>query len=100
MAKVTAIPSPLDNAVDEIRKLAGDSANVYFTPHSSNHGIIQTQVIECLRHGIVVEGPVWDTFKQKGWKVTMQLFCAGRNIGVAAKLVEQGDSYILVITAF
>jgi len=104
MAKMIAMPSPLDKAVDEIRKLAEDSVNIFFVGHASSQmtdrGIIQTQVIECLRRGVVVEGPAWDTYQQKGWKVTMESFCAGRSIGVAAKLVEEGDSHILVITAF
>lgn len=104
MAKVAAIPSPLDMAVDKIRKLAADSANVYFVGHASSRmeerGIVQTQVIECLQRGTVVEGPVWDSYQQSGWKVTMDLFCAGKSLGVAAKLVEKGDSHIIVITAF
>jgi len=104
MAKVTAMPIPLDSVVDEIRTLAENSANVFFVPHATGQmnkrGIIQTQVIEVLQRGIVVEGPMLDSYQQAGWKVTMELFCAGRTVGVAAKLIEQGNNRILVITAF
>ena len=104
MAKVTAMPIPLDRVVDEIRKLAGDSANVYFSHHSSERmnqrGILQTQAIEVLQRGVVKEGPTLDSFKQTGLKVTMELFCAGRTVGVAAKLVEQNNNRVLVITVY
>lgn len=87
-----------------IRKLAEDSVNVYFLPHASSQmddrGITQTQVLSCLRRGVIVEGPALDSYIQVGWKVTMELFCAGSVVGVAAKLVEHKKSRILVITAF
>jgi len=104
MAKVATMPIPLDKVEETIRKLAEDSANVYFRPHASERlverGITQTQVLFSLRHGGIVEGPIYESHKQKGWKVTMESFYAGRNIGVAAKLVEEGDGHILVISVF
>ena len=104
MGKVITMPAPLGAVEGIIRKLAEDSANVHFTDHVSDQmndrGITQTQAIACLRSGIIVEGPMLDSYNQKGWKVTMELFCAGRSIGVAAKLVERGKGYIIVITAF
>ena len=94
----------MNEAVAKIRALAEESVNVYFIKHASDQmdkrGITQTQATDCLRRGVVVEGPTWDTYQQKGWKVTMESFCAGRTVGIAAKLIETGDSHVLVITAF
>lgn len=98
------MPKPLKNVEATIRKVAQDSARVFMSNHvqekMEERGISLTQVLKCLCYGVFVEGPVLDSFKQLGWKSTMQNLSAGTRVEVVSKLIEKDDGFIVVITTY
>lgn len=87
-----------------VRRIAGDSAAVYFTTHASQRmrqrRITRAQVLHCLAGGRITEGPAPDTTGR--WCVTLQRYCAGDLVNVVASLDWDADAsdYLLVITVF
>ena len=103
MNNVTKLPPfELKDVEAKIHELAQNSENVFIHPHAKDRmherEILRVQVDRCLQTGRVIEGPTLDSFKQGGWKVTMEHSTAGQRVKLAAKLVEEGDGWILVIT--
>ena len=86
-----------------VREVAQDSARVFFTGHAQRkmreRRITQTQVLRCLAHGQVVEGPTRD---MKGnWTMKLEVLSAGDLITVVAALDRDGaGNMIIVITVF
>ena len=85
-----------------IRQTATDSERVFISKHAEERMIERritlTQVLQCLKVGVFIEGPTLDSYRQIGHKATMRHICAGDLIQVALKLVEQGQGHIIVIT--
>lgn len=87
-----------------VRRVAADSAAVFFTAHATarmrQRHVTRAQVLHCLAGGRITEGPAPDA---KGrWCLTLQRYCAGDLVNVVASLdwdAEAAD-YILVITVF
>jgi len=103
-AKVLKI-NPSDKWVKEtIQDIAMKSSErVYFTNHATERmqerDITNIQVIRCLRHGKVIEGP---SVNMKGnWKLTMEIISSGDLIRVVSELDrnKEGD-YVVIITAY
>lgn len=96
------MPSSFKSLEEIIRLTAADSERVFISRHAEERMIERrvtlTQVLQCLRVGVFVEGPTLDSFRQIGHKATMQHIYAGDLIQVALKLVEQGQGHIIVIT--
>lgn len=87
-----------------VRRLAKDSATVFFTVHASQRmrqrHITRAQVMSCLQGGSIVEGPAPDA---KGrWCMTFQRHCLGDLVQVVASLDWDAESsdYVLIITVF
>jgi hypothetical protein len=85
----------------KIAEVAADSSRVIVLPHAkrrmrSRH-ILLTQVLQCLRHGNVVEPAHQDI---KGcWKCTLEILSSGDLVRVAAALDrDESGEMILVIT--
>lgn len=86
-----------------IRRLAEDSANVFFRPHAKKRmrerRINSTQVYECLRRGGISE-PVHQDI-DGSWKCTLLHRWAGDEVSVVAALHRDDDgNWIAVVTVF
>ena len=102
-----AIPVPLPlndaNMLRVIRELAQDSGNVFVEPHAKQRmrqrHITLTQVIECLRKGVIDEPA--HTNIRGNWKCTLRHLHAGDVIRLVAAIEkdENGD-WIAVVTVF
>lgn len=94
--------SALERVETTIRQTAAFSERVFITKHAEKRMIERqvtlSQVLYCLRTGVLIEGPTLDSYHQAGHKATMQQVCAGDLVQVALKLVEQGQGHIIVIT--
>lgn len=87
-----------------VRRIAKDSAAVFFTAHASQRmrqrHISRAQVLYCLQGGRIVEGPAPDA---KGrWCMTLQRSCQGDVVQAVASLDWDAESadYVLIITVF
>lgn len=102
MSLSKSMNSLLDKVEKTIRQTAAVSEQVFLTQHAEQRMIerqvTMTQVLQCLRTGVFVEGPTLDSYQQTGYKATMQQVCAGDLINVALKLVGLGKTHIIVIT--
>jgi hypothetical protein len=59
------------------------------------------QVKRTVESGELIEAPVWDTeHGEKGWKAKFQVFTAGVQVTVVAKLVQRNDVTCLIITVW
>lgn len=84
-------------------EVAADSSRVFFTVHAERQmrvrGISRTQVLRCLRHGHITEGPARDVHRK--WTFTIEVFSAGEALVVAAALDNDGSgNHAIVITAY
>jgi hypothetical protein len=93
---------PLERVEEAIRQTAAVSERVFISNHAEERMIERQvtlpQVLHCLRSGTFIEGPTLDSYKQIGYKATMQQICAGDLVQVALKLIEQDQGHIIVIT--
>lgn len=90
-------------AREHLRTVAQDSARVFFTAHARQRmrerRISTSQVLRCLRHGNVIEGPAPNP--RGNWEVLVEVLSAGDVIRVAAALdQEPSGHFIVVITAY
>jgi hypothetical protein len=101
--KVKLIDLNQHRALQIVRAAAKNSANVFFTEHARQRmrrrQITVTQVMRCLLHGRISEGPASD-LKKGGWKVTMEHYSAGEAIGIAVGIESVTASAVAVITVF
>lgn len=86
-----------------IKAAASVSARVFFTKHAQTRfeerDISTLDVLDCLRHGRVVEGPAQSA--KGNWQFTVSRFCAGEVVTVAGALeLDEAGDYIIVITAY
>ncbi len=87
-----------------VGKIAGDRSKVFFTHHAElrmvERRITRGQVMLCLRHGVVIEGPYRDT--HGSWKLNMKVASAGSIITVVVVLDwrESIGDYAIVITTY
>lgn len=86
-----------------IKDIAADSSKVVFTAHAekrmSQRKITRTQVLRCLTHGHVIEGPAPSI--KGNWEMKMEVMSAGEIVAVVAAL-EKDDSgnFAVIITVF
>lgn len=84
--------------------IARDSAGVFFTRHAeqrmSERGITRVQVLRCLTHGRITEGPYKDI--HGNWKLTMSVASADDVITVVTALdwQESRGNYAIIITTW
>lgn len=103
--KTKIIPLALTKAkaLEILKETSKDSARVFFTEHAEEkmvkRRITRTQVLRCLRHGYIAEGPVRS---MKGnWELAIQVLSAGDVMRVAAALdYDDGGNFIVIITAY
>lgn len=87
-----------------VGEIAEDSSKVFFTHHAESRmverRITRSQVLRCLRHGVVIEGPYRDT--HGSWKLNMEVASAGSVITVVVVLDwrESIGDYAIVITTY
>lgn len=87
-----------------VAEIAKDSANVFFTHHAearmTQRGITRTQVLRCLTHGRITEGPYRDS--NGSWKLTMNAASADDVITVVAALDwrESRGNYAIIVTTW
>ncbi|SEN71670.1 DUF4258 domain-containing protein [Nitrosomonas marina] len=102
--KVVSFDLTPQKAKQIISKLAEDSGRVFILSHAEERmverDITRMQVIRCLKHGVIVEGPYRD-IKFGLWRQTLEVRTAGNVISVVASLDrdDKGD-YIVVVTVF
>lgn len=88
-------------ALEIIRDAAADSGRVIFTDHAQRRmrkrRITLAQVLTCLRRGVIVEAPYWDSVHGT-WPVTMERLTAGERVtvGMAIDLTKR----VIIVTAF
>lgn len=103
MAKPVPLPLNDANMLRIIRALAQNSENVYIEAHAKKRmrqrHITLTQVLECLRKGVVDE-PAHENILGN-WKCTLRYLHAGDLMRVVAAIEkdEAGD-WIAVVTVF
>lgn len=86
-----------------LREVAEDSARVFFTDHAEERMqtrcITRVQVLRCLRHGRIVEGPVRDV--RGNWALKVEVLSAGDVLTVAAALDhDEHGNLVVVITTY
>lgn len=86
-----------------LAQLATDSSRVFFTDHAEDRmherAITRAQVLRCLRHGTIVEGPARDTHGK--WVMNMEVMSAGDVLRVVTALDNDGNgNLVLVITTY
>lgn len=94
--RAKAIPLTLDapRARKILSKMAQDSARVFFSEHAEKQirkrGITRTQVLRCLRHGHIVEGPARSG--RGNWDLAVEVLPAGDvpRVAVALDRDERG----------
>lgn len=80
-----------------------DSSRVIFTAHAEKRmrqrKITRTQVLRCLTHGHVIEGPAPSI--KGNWEMKMEVMSAGEIVVVVAAL-EKDDSgnFAVIVTVF
>jgi len=101
-SKVVDFDSPA-RAQKRLKNLAEDSSRVVFTKHAEKRmcqrKITRTQVLRCLTHGQITEGPARST--RGNWEMRMEVMSAGEIITVVVA-IEKDDSgdYVVIITVF
>jgi hypothetical protein len=89
-------------ALQILRKIAQDSSRVFFTVHAEKQmgkrRITRIQVLRCLLHGHLVEGPARGI--KGNWELSVEVFSAGEPITVVAALDhdERGNLIIVIST--
>ena len=86
-----------------LREIAEDSGRVFFTNHAEQRmlarHITRTQVLRCLKHGKLVEGPARDPHGK--WLLTTEVLSAGDVVKVVAALdSDSSGNLVLVITTY
>ncbi len=86
-----------------LSELARDSKRVFFTNHAEERmqqrGISRLQVLRCLQHGNLIEGPARDVHGK--WVVTVEVLSAGDVVTVVAALDhDDAGNFVLVITTY
>lgn len=86
-----------------LNTVASDSGRVFFTPHAElkmrKRHITRTQVLRCLSHGRIVEGPSRDI--KGNWSMKLEVCSAGQLVSVVAALDrDTSGEMIIVITAY
>lgn len=101
--KVKLIDLSQYRALQIVQAASKDSARVFYTAHARQRmrqrRITPTQVMRCLAHGRISEGPVADKMKG-GWKCTVEHYSAGDAIGVSVGIETMEAEAITIITVF
>jgi hypothetical protein len=101
--KVVPIGLSPGRAKQLVREIAKDSDRVIFSRHvvlrMRERHITLTQVLRCLAHGRVSEGPARDI--KGNWTMKLEVLSAGELVTVVAALArnEAGDM-IIIITVY
>jgi hypothetical protein len=87
------------DAIRLVRELAADSTNVALTKHCRDEsmpkrGITMRQVLDCLRKGVIVEGPAIDI--HGNWKMDICRQADGLTCAVAI----EWRARLIIITTF
>lgn len=103
MSRLAKIPLRQNELVRLVKETAADSANVFFSQHVQQRlverDISTIEVIECLRHGNIVEGPAQSP--RGSWTFKVSRFCSGQSISVAGALeIDEDGNQIIVITTY
>ena len=87
-----------------ISTIAAESGRVFITKHAQEQmqkrGIDRLDVLRCLRHGLIEEGPYTHKIGSKNVRVRIAGNVAGQRIRVVAEIAEIDASQVVVITAF
>ncbi len=101
--KVKLIDLTQYRALQIVRGAARDSAQVFYTAHAlqrmRQRRVTPTQVMRCLAHGRISEGPARDVMKG-GWKCTLEHYSAGDAIGISVGIETITSGEITIITVF
>lgn len=85
-----------------LREVAADTGRIILTTHAKRRmrerDIIFAQIRDCLRNGVVIEGPALNI--HGNWQVTLYRLSAGQRINVVAAIVREGHETAIVITAY
>jgi hypothetical protein len=87
------------DALRLVRALAADSANVGLTKHCReesmpDRGITMRQVLDCLRKGVIIEGPMIDVYGN--WK--MDIYRQADNLTCAVAI--EWRTHLIIITVY
>lgn len=102
MTEAAVIPLELSvpKALEMIRSLAEDSANIVIIKHAqmrrNQRGISAHQIELCLKKGVIEEGPFRNNHNH--WQVTMRRQAAGEEV-ICVVAIDWPDR-LLVITTF
>ena len=99
MPAVRAIKLSRDRIRQMVRQTAEDSSRVIFTKHAfekmRERKITVTEVLRCLRKGLVREGPTEEI--RGGWRLTLEVLSAGEPVAVVAVLSHDSDGNLVVV---
>ncbi|MDD3609848.1 MAG: DUF4258 domain-containing protein [Halothiobacillaceae bacterium] len=92
-----------ESAKRMLSEIAADTKNVKFTTHArermKERQITSAQILRCLRHGRITEGPAREA--SGNWKLNVEVISAGQVLVVTVVLDNRGSgNYALIITAF
>lgn len=100
MVDLLAMPLRPAKAQSLLHEWAQETKQIVFTAHvrqqMRDRRITTSQVLKCLRFGLITEGP--SLTLKGGWKVDVQAQSSGDILCVAAEL--KMDEKIIVITAY
>lgn len=103
MSQLAKLPLKHADLVRLIKEAAADSANVFFSEHAQERlverDISTTEVIDCLRHGRIQEGPAQSP--RGNWEFKVSRYCSGQSISVVGALeLDEDGNHIIVITTY
>jgi hypothetical protein len=85
-----------------VRRLAAVSENVFFTDHAQRRmrqrHVTRPQVLDCLRKGLIVEGPALGT--RQAWEMKFERSWSGEMVRVVVALDWDAEAaaHVLVVT--
>lgn len=100
---VVSLELKVDSALRIIRGIIQDTSRVKFTFHArqrmEERGFSDRQIIKCLEHGRIIEGP--SRSANGNWECRVEGIAAGDVITVACALdYDKRGNHILIITAY
>ncbi|MET0105701.1 MAG: DUF4258 domain-containing protein [Sedimenticola sp.] len=104
MDNVVALDLSAARAQQVIKEIADEhSERVVYTAHAKTQmrkrRITRVQVLRCLRHGQITEGPARSA--NGNWQFTIESYSAGTPVAVAAALDhDRNGNLIVVITTY
>lgn len=101
---VTVLDLNAASARKILDQICRDTSRIFIVKHAEERmvtrNITRVQVIKCLRHGVIIEGPYREC-KSGNWRLKLESRSSGDTVRVVAELdTDEDGNYVLIITTF